>query len=161
AERYSTQLLSQPQSTFEDRLHHLTILHQQTNPQFQGFLGSAQANAMGSPAKVYSIASWMTANGMSAAALMWLTNLPTKTQSSMPVPLAIGDALVAQRAWRRLEELLSGKNWEELDFVRFSWLSSAAWQLNRAQEAEAHWKMALGRTGNRLEPLRWLLTTSQ
>jgi hypothetical protein len=161
AESYSNQLLSGPQAAFEDQLRHLSILHQERSAQFQPFLQAAQDRAASSAREVYSVASWMTANGMAEATLHWLTNLPAKLQATMPVPLAIGDALVAQRDWPRLENLLAGKNWEQLDFVRLAWLTRAAWEKKRTQAAEAHWRLALRQAEDRLGPLTWLLSMAK
>jgi hypothetical protein len=161
AEHYSTQLLSQPQVALQDQLQHLNILNLEANSQFQPFLKSMQDSAMASPHMIYSIASWMTAHGLADAALNWLTNLPPKLQSTIPVPLAMGDAFVAQRNWPGLEDLIAAKNWDQFDFVRSAWLSRTAWEQRRTQAAEAHWRMAIRQAGRRLESLTWLAAMSR
>jgi len=161
AEHYSRQLLSQTQASLSDNLQHLSILHQLASPQFQPFLQSVQELAKTNARAVYSLASWLTANGSANAALQWLTNFPVNLQSAMPVPLAIGDALVSQRNWTGLERFLEGKAWAHLDFVRFAWLSRAAWEQKQLQAADAHWRMAVQQASAGLEPLTWLTRVSE
>jgi Flp pilus assembly protein TadD len=161
ADHYSTQLLAQADAELSDRLRHLTILHQQGSTRFHPFLRTAQDTAAANAHALYSIASWMTANGMADATLNWLTSLAPNLQSTMPIPLAVADALVAQADWHHLEELLETNHWGALDFVRLGCLCRAAREQNRSQAAAAHWRAALQQAGDRLEPLTWLLRLSQ
>lgn len=156
AECYSSQLLSQTKAESRDWIRHLTILQQQSSPSFASSLQAAQRSAAANPDEAYTIASWMTANGMAPDALTWLRSLPDTLQLTMPVPLALGDALAAQRDWRALEEFLEGKNWDQLEFVRLGWLARAAAEHKRFQTAETHWRTALRQAGKRLGALLWL-----
>ena len=158
AERFSRQLLANPQSLPDDRLQHLTILQQSKNPEFGPYLKALQQTALTNAAEVYGVSSWMIGHGLAGDALGWLTNCPAKVRAEQPVPLALVDCYLAKKDWGGLETSLQEQKWGDLEFLRFAFLSRTAAEQNQKLAVEARWRTALREAGDRLGPLTSLLS---
>ena len=157
AERFSRQLLADPHSVPDDRLQHLSILHQSRNPEFKAYLAELQKHSLTNATEVYGISAWMISHGLADDALAWLTAFPAKLRNEQPVPLALVDCYLARKDWRGLDTSLQEQKWGDLEFLRFAFLSRAAAELNQKLAADARWRKAIREADDRLGPLTALL----
>jgi Flp pilus assembly protein TadD len=161
AARFSSQLLADPRSDLADRLEHLGILQQTKSPDFNAFLGSVQRDSLTNAAAVYTTASWMLGHGLAEGARQYLTNCPAKLRAEQPVPLALVDCYFARRDWLGLEVFLLDKKWQDLEFLRFAFLSRAASQQQQDLAADSRWRSAVREAGTQLGPLSSLLSLAR
>jgi hypothetical protein len=157
AARFSSQLLADPRSDLADRLEHLGVLQQTKSAQFNGFLASVQRDSLTNAAAVYSTASWMLGHGLAEGARQWLAGCPAKLLAEQPVPLALVDCYFARRDWAGLEAFLLDKKWQDLEFLRFAFLSHAAAQQQQDLAADSRWRTAVREAGDQLGALSSLL----
>ncbi|MCX6927948.1 MAG: hypothetical protein NT154_32775 [Verrucomicrobia bacterium] len=158
AQQFSRQLLADPHSQADDRLQHLSILHQSKQPEFGPYLATLQKNAMTNASEIYGISAWLISHGQVDDALEWLTHLSVKVRSEQPVPLALVDCYLTRKDWTALETSLSEQKWGKLEFLRFAFLSRAAAEQNQKLANDARWRTALREAGDRLGPLTSLLS---
>ena len=157
AERFSKQLLSNPRSTPEDCVQHLSILRQVKSPEFTNYLGAVQKNALTNAMQVYGLSAWMIGHGLVDDALAWLTNCPVKVRSEQPVPLAVVDCYLARKDWEALEAFLQQQKWADRECLRWAFLSRTASELKQDMAAEARWRTAVREADGKLGPLTALL----
>ncbi|MCX6895118.1 MAG: hypothetical protein NTZ16_06400 [Verrucomicrobia bacterium] len=156
AEEFARQLQSAAGATFEDRILQLSILQTIASPDFAAKLGQLKTESTKTPEQANTLASWMIAHGMAAAAGEWLATLPDSLQTQPPVRMARADALVARSDWKGLDALLADQNWGELDFIRHAQLALSAFQQRQNMAAQASWQNAVRLAGDRLKPLTLL-----
>ena len=157
ARRLSRKLLADPHSVFDDRLQHLTILKRAQDAEFKDYLATLQSRALTNAAEVYAVSAWMIANGFADEALDWLGSCPARLRAEQPVPLALVDCYLARKDWVGLQTSLQEQKWDDLEFLRFAFLSRAAAGLNQKWGVEGNWRMAVQEADDRLGPLMALL----
>src|SRR5260370_10357478 len=89
AEAFSKELQTGEQTTFEDRILHLSVLHAAARPEFAAYLESLKAEAEKTPEEIPTLSPWLAAHELLDVARAWLTNLDEKVQAHLPVRLAI------------------------------------------------------------------------
>jgi Flp pilus assembly protein TadD len=161
AARFSSQLLADPHVNLDDRLQHADILQQSKSPEFDAYLGSVQHDSVTNAAAVYTTASWMIGHSLAEAAQQWLTNRPAKVRAQQPVPLALVDCYFARQDWTGLEAFLTDQKWQDLEFLRFAFLSQAAAKQQQELAADSRWRSALHETDNQLGALTTLLSLAR
>ncbi len=96
--------------------------------------------------------------GWARGARQWLANCPAKVRAQQPVPLVLVDCYFAQRAdWAGLEAFLKPQKWQDLEFLRFAFLSRAAEEQQQELAADSRWRGAVRETDNQLGALSTLL----
>ncbi len=110
---------------------------------------------------VYRTASWMLGHGLGEGAQQWLTNCPAKLRSEQPVPLVLVDCYFARQDWTGLEGYLKTEKWQDLDFLRFAFLSRAAAKQKQDLTADSRWRSAVRETENQLGALSTLLNLAR
>ena len=158
ASEFSKQLLADKTSTVEDRLQHLGILRQSQISEFDAYLAAVQQQAVTNANEVYSVSSWMVANGLGGQALGWLTNCPAALQAERPASMARVDCYIAAKDWAKVETYLDEQKWGEWDFMRLAFLSRAAAERKDHLTADGRWRLAVQQAGERMGPLTALLT---
>jgi len=153
---YSTELLTNAQCSLADRLQHLDILQRLKSPGLLPQLKSVQQSSTNA-ADTARVADWMTANGHSAGAILWLTNLPSSLQTQPPVRLAVVNCFLAQTNWPALRDFTTKGDWGEMEFLRFAFLSHACGKLGQSMIAQSNWHAAVTEAGQRSGPLTTLL----
>jgi thioredoxin-like negative regulator of GroEL len=161
ADRFSRQVLANPHAELADRLEHLGILRLERSPEFNAYLDSVQHDSVTNAAAVYSTASWMLGHGMVEGAQQWLTNCSAKVRAQQPVPLALVDCYFARRDWTGLETFLADQKWQDLDFLRFAFLSQAAAKQQQELAADSRWHSAVREAGDQLGALTSLLSLAR
>jgi Flp pilus assembly protein TadD len=125
AEQVSTQVLTNAQASFGDRMVHLAILHAAGRTNFQTFLKETQQKALEQPVYVGELAAWLNQFGYASQALTWLQGLPLQVSSQGMIPLALADSYVALKKWKELETYLEAERWIGQDHIRIAMLTLA------------------------------------
>jgi len=156
AEEFARQLQSAAGATFEDRILQLSILQTIASPDFAARLEQLKTESAKTPEQANTLASWMIAHSMAAAAGEWLATLPDSLQTQPPVRMARADALVARSDWKGLDALLADQSGGELDFIRHAQLALSAFHQKQNMAAQASWQNATRLAGDRLKSLTLL-----
>ena len=154
---HSSRLMDDPSATFDDRLLHLTILAKSKNSDLAGKLASAQEEALKKPDRIYDLAGWMIASGMTDDALKWVDGLPADLKLQWPAVMAKADALIAKKEWARLLALLDERKWGSFEFVRLGLLALVDSENRQVVAQQKHWLEAMEEAGHRLSALTALL----
>ena len=143
AEQISSQILTNAQAAFGDRLLHLTILHNAARTNFQGFLKETQQKAMERPVYIGELASWLNQYGFSSQAITWLRGLPRETASQALIPLALADSYATLKQWKEMEDYLDGEQWSGMEHIRIAMLSYAIKNQADKERAIFSWDRAV------------------
>lgn len=143
AEQISSQILTNTQATFGDRLLHLTILHNAARTNFQDCLKETQQKAMERPVYIGELASWLNQYGFSSQSITWLRGLPRETSSQALIPLAMADSYAALKQWKELEDYLEGEQWSGMEHIRIAMLSYAIKNQADKERAVFSWDRAV------------------
>ena len=143
AEQISSQIITNTQATFGDRLLHLTILHNAARTNFQDFLKETQQKAMERPVYIGELASWLNQYGFSSRSITWLRGLPRETASQALIPLAMADSYAALKQWKELEDYLEGEQWHGMEHIRIAMLSYAIKNQADKERAVFSWDRAV------------------
>ncbi len=139
---YSRQLLASPESVFEDRLRHLTLLKDFSKEDHAAFLAKLQREAEAEPRQVQTLCGWLLERKLADEADRWLESLPAERRSPEKVTMARADVGLARSNWNGLVVLLKNTKWKEMDFLRRAMLSRAFRELIQPNAAEAEWRGA-------------------
>jgi Flp pilus assembly protein TadD len=136
AERLSSQVLTNAQASFGDRMLHLTILHVAGRTNFQSFLKEMQEKSLEHPVYVNQF-------GCASQSLAWLQELPRQVSSQGLIPLAQADSYVALKKWKELETFLLAQHWIGQDHVRIAMLTLAIKNQLGSQGSALAWDRAV------------------
>lgn len=156
AETFSKELQTGEGSTFEDRILHLSVLRSALRPEFAAYLERLKTEAAQTPEKIPTLSGWLAAHELLPDAIAWLTNLDAKTQTNLPVRMAIADAYSDNHDWVKLETLLHEQNWGDVDFIRFAHLTRAAREQKQDIATQANWQAAVRAANGQIKPLTLL-----
>ena len=157
AERFSSELIADPEAALHDRLDHLDILRASKSAEAAAYLATVQKGAATNAAQAYDMSVWLISHGMVDDAVPWLTNLVATVRNEQPAPLALVDCYLAKKDWSGLQTYLDGQKWRDQEFLRFAFLSRAAAEQKQTLAAEAQWRSAVREAGERLGALSGLL----
>jgi predicted Zn-dependent protease len=157
AERFSRELIADPQAGMHDRLDYLDILRAAKSAEAADYLATVQKRAATNAVEVYDMSVWMISHGMVDDAVPWLTNLVTAVRNEQPAPLALVDCYLAKKDWIGLQTYLDGQKWGDQEFLRFAFLSRAAAEQKQPLATDARWRSAVREAGERLGALSRLL----
>ena len=143
AEQISTQVLTNAQASFGDRMVHLAILHAASRTNFQSFLKETQQKALEHPVYVGELAAWLNQFGYASQTLTWLRELPHEISIQGLIPLTLADSYVALRKWKDLETYLLAERWIGQDHIRIAMLSLAIRSQSGSQSASLSWDRAV------------------
>jgi Flp pilus assembly protein TadD len=143
AERLSSQVLTNAQASFGDRMLHLTILHAAGRTNFQSFLKETQQRALEHPVYVGELAAWLNQSGFASQALTWLQELPRQVSIQGLIPLAQADSYVALGKWKELETYLLAERWVGQDHIRIAMLTLAIKNQLGSQGSALVWDRAV------------------
>ena len=155
--RFSKQLLNDPHRVLDDRLQHLSLLQKAKNPELDAYLSMVRDNASTNATDIRGIAAWMIGHGLVDDAMTWLGQRPASVRTEQPVRLAFVEGYLAKKDWAGLETFLGDQKWGDLEFLRFAFLSRAAWEQKQDLAADARWRTAVREAGDRLGPMTALL----
>lgn len=153
ARGFSGRLLDRPHAAFEDRITHLTVLHQAGGADFSVALERTQAQVATNAAQVGVVCDWMMARGVGAAALEWVQGLPADMRLQQPVPQSIAQCFAQRKEWRKLELFLQERSWGDQDAIRLAWMSLASQEQREEEPALIHWRKAVQAASDRPDSL--------
>jgi predicted Zn-dependent protease len=153
AERYSTALLRLTNSTWSDKLEHLTVLRGAQSPQFESFLSTLQRDSATNVFAAAELVTRMTELGAATNAIAWVKSLPAEMRNESPLPMTLASAYFSLARWRELEEALNTQQWQEREYIRKALLTYALRKQGAAEAATAHWRDAVQLAGERPELL--------
>jgi len=133
AVQYSTRLLAQESSTFEDRMVHLELLTRKRDPECAIFLNTLQEQVSANPVFIAQLGVWMSTHKQSTNARLWFSRLPPTIQRSDAVLLASADIYANDSDWAGMEQFLlkqstqrgDSRGWGTIEFVRQALLARA------------------------------------
>ena len=143
AEGWTRQLQAEPKATLDDRLLHLTMLQRGKQPGLGDYLVRMESDCATNAGAVAGLSGWLIAHDQADEATHWLAALPADLQTNRLVAFARADALVAQKDWSGLENLLAAAQWSEMDFLRQAMLARASREQRQELGAQAQWRMAV------------------
>ncbi|MBN2505826.1 MAG: hypothetical protein JXQ71_03940 [Verrucomicrobia bacterium] len=157
----SDELVADPQTTFEDRMLRLSILHEAKAATLEQSLETLRREAEERPERIHALANWMIRHERAGGALEWLLALPEERRQQQPVTMAISDCYIGLQDWAKLEEYLKGKDWEYQEFLRLAVLAGAAAKQNDAAQAKSLWQSAVAEATESLRALQTLVRMAQ
>ncbi len=157
AEAYSKRLVLDPRCSLDDRLRNLSILKELHRPEFQADLAALKQTSLTNASILHGLSGWMLRNGLAADAFGWLTNLSPGMRKEQPARLALADCYAARGDWVGLEKWLENEKWQDYEFLRFAFLSRAAFEQGHDSRGDAQWRLAVHAAGSRIGPLRALV----
>ena len=134
---------SLPEKTFDDRVLLLTALHRTADPGATPLLQEMQAGAVENPEQTATLLSWLNAQQMPSAAILWASRLTPEMLGQKPVALALADSYTATRDWAGMQRLVKTGNWGGIDFVRNALAMRAAREQGKESESATQWGEAL------------------
>lgn len=143
AERFSTALLNGTNSTFADKLEHLTVLHGSKSPKFESFMATAQKEVGTNIFAAAELVNRLTELGAGKDAIAWTKTLPATMQGDPTLQFSVAGAHFALRQWREMESELQTQDWKERNFVRQALLANALRQQKVSDVSDVHWKEAV------------------
>ena len=166
AERFSSQVLANTNSTFNDRLQHLDILRgvesgSQPNPAYQSHFATLQRTASTNLAEIYELATWLNRRELSSEALTWLASLAPTVRTQAPVPVLIADCYMLKKDWPTLENWLREQKWGDQEFLRLAILSRALRNQGETNVATINWNRAVHAASEKADLLAALLRVAQ
>ena len=153
AAAFSSRLLKHPKVTLKDQLLHLELLAGRPGKDFQDYLARLQSQSATNPPQAFQLSAWLVTNGRAETALDWLRSLPAGIRTQQPVPLALGDCLLAIGDWDAAERYLRVQSWGEFEYLRLAFRSEVARQRQQFVPADNYWREAVREAGERLGAL--------
>lgn len=126
AEQLSSQILTNAQATFSDRILHLAILNAEHSPRLTEYLASTEERARSDASLVGDLASWMNTAGFAQQSQTWLNSLPEQFIQQGLLPIALADSYAALGKWKEMENYLQRRHWPGMDHIRLAMLALAA-----------------------------------
>ena len=142
ARELADELLSNPHSVFNDRLLHLSILHQMKSADLASALQTLQTHWATNAPQAAEIGNWMVACGQAMDALPWLQKLEEPLRTQQPVPLATASCFQANEDWHGLEGFLQALDWGKQEFIRQALMARALRKQGKTDVADSYWQQA-------------------
>jgi len=178
AERFSSQVLANTNSSFSDRIQHLDVLSMgdgrrktedgsrselpsPISPLVSSNLSALQRTASTNVADIYELATWLNRRELSSEALTWLTSLAPTVRTQAPVPVLIADCYMLKKDWPMLENWLREQKWGDQEFLRLAILSRALRSQGETNVATINWNRAVRAASEKADLLAALLRVAQ
>jgi Flp pilus assembly protein TadD len=144
AEQLSSNLMTNSQALFGDRMLHLAILHAARRPNFQAFLKDTEQRASQNPVYIGELGTWLNQFGYATESLAWLQGLPTSVRHEELVPLVLADSYISLKRWNDLESYLEGEQWPGMEYIRIAMLAFAIRNESERADYDVVWQRAVG-----------------
>ena len=147
------QIQAAPDATFGNRMLYLGLLRRFQRPEFHSYLLTLQELAAKNPDDAATLITWMSENTLVMVAVSWAKTLPEEVATKMPVPPALGECYAMLNDWDSLKALVTDKNWEFAEFLRFALLARLQREVGDLLNSRNSWLNAVKATGNRPDEL--------
>jgi hypothetical protein len=154
------ELQAYPEATWGDHLSFLNLLHELHDPQFSSYLTELEKTAAAKSVSLAMLLSWMSQKSLSLLALDFSKNLPAEELQKWPVPVALADAYVQLKDWRKLELAIQNAKWQQFDYLRHAYLARALRGQAKPAAAEREWATAVKGAAEHSESLLLLVRTA-
>jgi predicted Zn-dependent protease len=154
------ELQAYPESTWNDRLVFLDLLHGIQDPEFSSYLTELEKKAVDDAGSLAVLLSWMSRSRLNLLAFDYLKTLPAEPLQKWPVPVAVADVLVQLSKWQELEAMTTKAQWNRFDFLRHAYLSRALREQGKSAAAEREWATAAKQASEQSEFLSVLIQTA-
>jgi tetratricopeptide (TPR) repeat protein len=151
---YSREVMTNAESTYDDRLDHLVLLHEageKTN--FDSWLGQLKQTSTNSPARAFALGKRLEKIQSPTEVLAWVQSLPEEVQATPPVPQVAADCYMALKDWPGLLGAVENQNWAEAESARLALIAFARRSLGQDEAAQTAWRGALDEAAHRREGL--------
>ena len=136
-------LVAEKASTFRDKLMRLTALRLLEDTRSTTYLLELRDAAMPVPLDLYALLSWMNTNNLALMVEEWVHFLPPDMISRPPVGLAVAEALMRCGEWQKIDDLIGGVKWGEMEFMRKAFVTAALDHVGAEGEAAREWTDAV------------------
>ena len=143
AEAFSSQIVTNAQCVFRDRIIHLAILNARGDTNLPACLAGAEQIASTNHIAARELADWLNTSGRAAECLDWFNRLPAKFLQQGLLPLARADAYLALKQWPELQRYLSDSQWSGLEPIRFALIAWTALKQAPPEDDVVPWQTAL------------------
>jgi len=137
--RLTRGLVADPQSTFDDRLVFLDLLHRTEDPQFPSYLESLQNAARDQPNQIAALGLWMNDNQLAGQLLPWAETFSASDWASPKVCATVAFAALSAHDWPRLQALTGPGNWMELEHIHAALHARALREQGEVGESNKYW----------------------
>ncbi len=150
-------LLKSPETTADDRVQQLEILHQLGGPEFQTSLAAAQKNAR-EARETATIFAWMNRSGMAAEALQWAAGMEPRIARNPELARRIAESHMILKDWRNLRKQCDDlESWGPYEHLRSAYAARALRQMDDIINANHRWLAAVGAANSSRESTAELL----
>ena len=139
----SRKIYQLPRARFGDYLTYIQILHNAGNKQFATELARAQNLAKQKKESVSELMAWMNARDLNKEAYDWSKTLPPEFHKEPVVMLVMAENLNNLKKWPELQALTAKTDWQEMEFLRLTFLARAQREQDSWAQARSSWRQAL------------------
>jgi predicted Zn-dependent protease len=157
---YSSQITKEPGATVNDAIQRLELLRLSKSSEYAGWLALVEQRSTVSAEQAFALGRWKAITGGPTNALLWITSLPIKIQTNLPVPLVTADCQIALKDWTGILNEVDKQNWGVEDYYRMALQSLAQRSLSQSAAAEVSWHKAVRMSSHRLDQLSHLAEVS-
>ncbi|MEI7941108.1 MAG: hypothetical protein WCK27_30910, partial [Verrucomicrobiota bacterium] len=143
AEAFSSQLVTNAQCVFRDRIIHLAILNARGDTNLPACLAQTEQIASTNYLAAKELADWLNTSGRAAECFDWFNRLPAKFLQQGLLPLARADAYLALKQWPELQRYLRDSQWSGLEPIRLALIAWAALKQSPPEDDVVPWQTAL------------------
>jgi predicted Zn-dependent protease len=140
--KFSSELLSDAQSTFSDHVNHLDLLLQSGAADFESSLRSLEDRASARPQETGILMGWMATNEFAEEATHWANRLPWQILSTPQAGAGLAVCYIAVRDWAKLQALAARSNWGDLDYLRIAFFARALKERGDSDGFQTQWNAA-------------------
>jgi tetratricopeptide (TPR) repeat protein len=157
AQKFSSELQSNPGVEFSDKLNHLDLLQATGSAEFRTFLHSLEQQASIEPANVGMLMAWMARRQFAGEAITWGKQLPSKAISNSQTGANLANCYIAIGDWEGLKGIVAGLTWGDAEYLRHAYLARAMKELGDADGFRKEWRFSESAAANQSDDLRTLI----
>jgi tetratricopeptide (TPR) repeat protein len=155
--KFSSELQSNPQVEFSDKLNHLDLLQATGSAEFRTFLHGLEQEASMEPANVGMLMAWMARHQFAGEAITWGKQLPSKTISNPQAGANLANCYIAIGDWEGLKGIVAGLNWGDAEYLRRAYFGRAMKELGDADGFRKEWRFSESAAADQSDGLRALV----
>jgi predicted Zn-dependent protease len=155
--KFSSELQSNPELQFSDKLNHLDLLQAAGSAEFRTFLHSVEQQASIEPADVGMLMAWMARRQFAGEAITWGKQLPSKTISNSQAGANLANCYIAIGDWKGLKGIVAGLAWGDAEYLRHAYLGRAMKGLGDPDGFQKEWRFSESAAADQSDGLRTLV----
>jgi len=140
--KFSSELQSDAQAAFSDRVNHMDLLLRSGAADFESSLRSLEDRASAGPQETGILMGWMATNEFAEEATNWAKRLPWQILSTSKAGAGLAVCYISLRDWERLQALVARSNWGDLEYLRLAFLGRALKERGNLEGFQTQWNAA-------------------